>query len=57
MKKTIGITVLLLGLSGTAFAGTGTVPKIDATTGVSAIALLGGACLIIRARRKTVACR
>ena len=52
MKKTIGMILLLLGLTGVAFAGFSTaVPEIDATTGVSAIALLGGACFIIRARR------
>jgi len=53
MKKTVGMILLLLGLSGAAFAGTSTAaPEIDATTGVSALALLGGACFIIRARKK-----
>lgn len=49
--KTIGMIWLLLGLTGAAFAVPAGAPEIDATTGVSAIALLGGACLMIRARR------
>ena len=53
MKKTVGMILLLLGVSGAAFAGiTTAAPEIDATTGVSALALLGGACFIIRARKK-----
>jgi len=53
MKKTFGIMLVLLGLTGAAFAAGGAAAsEIDATTGVSAIALVGGACLILRARQK-----
>lgn len=52
MKKTVGMMLLLLGLTGAAFAGTAGTPEIDASTAVSAMALLGGASLILRARKK-----
>jgi hypothetical protein len=53
MNKTAGRILLWLGLTGAAFAGVPTaVPEIDATTGVSVLALLGGACLVLRARQK-----
>jgi hypothetical protein len=49
MSKTVGMVLLFLGLTGAAVAS---VPEIDASTGVNALALLGGACLILRARKK-----
>ena len=53
MKKTVGMMLLLLGLTGAAFAGDVTaVPEIDAATGASALALLGGASLVLRYRKK-----
>lgn len=52
MRKFVGIGLLLASATGLAFAGgAATVPEIDPATGVGALALLGGALLIIRARR------
>ena len=50
--KFAGLVLLLMGLSGFAFAGTPNVPEISAATGVGALTLLSGAVLVIRARRK-----
>jgi hypothetical protein len=50
MTKSIGLTMVLLSIAGTAFAGTG-VPEIDASTGTAALALLSGGMLILRTRR------
>jgi MYXO-CTERM domain-containing protein len=53
MMKSIGLTILLISAGGTAFAaGTTTTPEIDAASGVAALALLSGALLVLRARRK-----
>jgi hypothetical protein len=51
MMKIAGTILLLVGMSGFAFAGTG-VPEIDPATGVSALALLSGGLLVIRARQR-----
>jgi hypothetical protein len=51
MTKWVGMSLLLLSVSQLAIAGP-TVPEIDPSTGVSALALLGGALLVLRARRK-----
>jgi hypothetical protein len=48
--KLLGITLLLLGVSGAAMASA--VPEIDPGSAGSAVALLAGALLVIRARRK-----
>ena len=50
--KLTGTILLLLGMSSFAFAGTVHAPEIDPATGVSALALLSGGLLIIRARKK-----
>jgi len=50
MMKIAGTILLLIGMSGFAFAGTG-VPEIDPAAGVSALALLSGGLLVIRARQ------
>jgi hypothetical protein len=45
--------MLLIGAAGLALAGVPTAtPEIDAATGVGALALLSGALLVIRSRRK-----
>ena len=51
MTKIIGLMSLLIGLSGLAVAGQ--VPEIDPGSGGTALALLSGALLVIRGRRKT----
>jgi hypothetical protein len=48
--KIIGMMLLVMGMSGAAMA-TGT-PEIDAGSGIGALALLSGALLVIKSRRK-----
>ena len=48
--KTITIVLLALGVTGAAMATI--TPEIDPGTGVNALALLGGALLVIRGRRR-----
>jgi hypothetical protein len=50
--KTAGMLLMLIGLSGFVFAGAASVPEISPATGVGAIALVSGAVLVIRGRRK-----
>ena len=50
--KIIGLMMLLVGAGGTALAGHASVPEIDATSAIGALALLSGGLLVIRARRK-----
>jgi uncharacterized membrane protein HdeD (DUF308 family) len=50
--KTAGLALLLIGLSSFVFAGTPSVPEISTATGVGALALVSGAVLVIRGRRK-----
>lgn len=51
--KILGISLILLGLSTVAMASTpSAVPEIDASTGVTAFALLSGGLLVLRARGK-----
>ena len=51
--KSIGMLLLLIGLSSFAFGGINvTAPEISPVAGVGAITLLSGAILVIRARRK-----
>jgi hypothetical protein len=47
--KIIGMMLLVVGMSGAAMAS---VPEIDASSSVSALALLSGALLVIKSRRK-----
>ena len=50
MTKIVGMMLLVIGVSGAAMASP--VPEIDPSSGVSAVALLSGALLIIRGRKK-----
>ena len=52
MTKTIAMLCVMLGVAGFAMAGNPVAPEIDAASGVGAIALLSGAVLVLRARRK-----
>jgi|GEM_PF-2255518 len=52
MMKIGGTFVLLLGMAGFVFAGGVSVPEIDGTSAVAAVALLSGAMLVLRGRRK-----
>jgi len=52
--KAIGLMILLAAAAGSAMAGTTAVPEIDAASAVGAVALLSGALLVIRARRKVI---
>jgi len=51
VKKTIGLILLVMGVAGIASAIPST-PEIDPGSGVSALALLSGALLVFRSRRK-----
>lgn len=51
MQKMIGLLLLFVGVSGAAMA-VPVVPEIDPGTGVSALALLSGALLVMRHNRK-----
>jgi hypothetical protein len=49
----LGLMLLVIGSSTVVTAGAfAIVPEIDATTGISALALLAGATLVIRGRRQ-----
>jgi hypothetical protein len=50
--KSVGILLLLVGLSSSAFAGTPAVPEISPASVVAALALVSGALLVVRGRRK-----
>ena len=52
MRKLTGLALMLLGVAGIASAGVPTVPEIDGPTATSALALLAGGLLILRARKK-----
>jgi uncharacterized membrane protein YozB (DUF420 family) len=52
MRKFIAVMLLVLGTSTVSMAGIHVVPEIDSTTGAAAVALIAGAALIIRGRRK-----
>jgi hypothetical protein len=53
MRYTGALMLLLIGVAGVAFAGVHLpAPEIDPSAGVSALALLGGAAIVILARRK-----
>jgi hypothetical protein len=51
--KTVGMLLLLAGLSSLAMAGAPATPEISPATGVAALALVSGAVLVIRGRRKS----
>ncbi len=50
--KSVGMVLLLVGLSSFAIAGGVAAPEISPASGVAAFALLSGALLVIRGRRK-----
>jgi hypothetical protein len=52
VTKLLGSTLLLLGASALATAATVSAPEIDPGTGMSAIALVSGALLVIRSRHR-----
>ena len=52
MTKTIGMLLLLAGAAASLFGQTQPVPEIDPGSAGSALALLSGALLVIRGRRK-----
>lgn len=52
MKRTGALLLLLIGVAGVACAGFRPAPEIDPSAAVSALALLGGAAIVILARRK-----
>ena len=52
MRLAFTLTLLTIGLAALACASPSPVPEIDATSGVNAIALLSGALLVIRTRRR-----
>lgn len=52
MSKFIGFSCLVLSLASFAFAGETIAPEIDGASAVSAMVLLSGGLLILRARRK-----
>ena len=52
MQKIIGMMLIVTGLSAVAMAGAVAAPEIDAAAAVSGLAVLSGAVLIIRGRRK-----
>jgi len=52
MRKIIGAMLLVFGAATVSMAAVNATPEIDATTGVSALALIAGAALVIRGRRK-----
>jgi len=50
VQLALGLTLLILGSTTASWAGA--VPEIDPSSGISALALLAGAVLVIRARRR-----
>jgi hypothetical protein len=52
MQKILGLTLLMIGASVSCLAGVIAVPELDPASGGAALALVAGALLIIRARRK-----
>ena len=51
LTKLAGIALLALGVAGACVASVG-VPEIDAASGVNVLALLAGAVLVIRGRKR-----
>ncbi len=52
MSKIIGLSLLLVGAASFAMATPVAAPEIDGASATSAIALLSGALLVLRSRRK-----
>jgi LPXTG-motif cell wall-anchored protein len=51
----VAVALLILGTSTVSMAITPTVPEINSTSGLAAVALLAGAVLVLRGRRKNQA--
>jgi hypothetical protein len=52
MSKAVGFILLVLGTAGAGLAAAIAAPEIDAGSAVSALALISGAALVIRGRKK-----
>jgi len=52
VNRFLGLSLLLLGATSFAFAGSAVAPEIDGASAASAIVLLSGGLLVLRARRK-----
>jgi hypothetical protein len=52
MTKVLGMMLLLIGASAFAMADITTAPEIDPASATSALAMLAGAVLVIRGRKK-----
>jgi hypothetical protein len=52
MLKTVGMLLLLIGVSGFAMADITAAPEINPSSASTALALLSGAILVIRGRKK-----
>ncbi len=52
MKKAVGLFLLIVGVSSYAMAAHTSVPEIDPAGAVNAVALISGALLILRGRRR-----
>ena len=52
MSKLVGLSLLVAGAANFAFAGLVIAPEIDGSSAASAIVLLSGGLLVLRARRK-----
>jgi hypothetical protein len=53
MAKFVGFSLLLIATAGIAAGAITVAPEIDPASGVSALALLSGALLVLRSRRKS----
>lgn len=53
MIRIIGMSLLLLGVSGFAIAGVTAAPEIDANSAVGAVTLLAGGIMVLRARQRS----
>ena len=51
MNRVLGLSLLLVAVAGCAFAGAVT-PEIDASSGISAVALLSGGMVVLWGRRR-----
>ena len=52
MYRLLGLSLLLAGIASSAFALDVVAPEIDGASAISAVVLLSGALLVLRARRK-----
>jgi hypothetical protein len=50
--KLVGMMMLFVGISGSAFAGVVLAPEIDASSATAAVTLITGGLLVLRARRR-----